>query len=121
VGNSDAGPTPAGSLFWVTETVETLGYIKGSNKLSKLRYSFTPLNTHRALRLIVLVFPSPKFHLSVGVQTASRAAFVFVFQVFNRKENTSEHRDSWALDCRRRSKAFPINRQEQRDMQESYQ
>jgi len=62
------------------ETVETLVsvYIKGSNKLSKVRYSFAPLNTHNyteLLRLIVLVFPSPKIDLSIGLQ----AAFDFVF------------------------------------------
>ena len=56
------GPTPSGNLFWVTETVETLSYIKGTNKLNKVRYSFAPLHTHslhRALHLTVLVFPSP--------------------------------------------------------------
>jgi len=76
------GPTRSGILFWVTEAVETLGYIKGSNKLSKVRYSFVPLNTHsytKPLRLTVLVFPSPKIDLSVGVKTTSRAPFVFVF------------------------------------------
>jgi len=89
-------PTPPGNLFWVMETVENLGYIKGSNKLSKVRYSFVPLNTQlpRALHLTVLVFPSPKIEFSIGVQTTSRAPFVFVFQVFNRKKNMSERRDS---------------------------
>jgi len=53
------GPAPSGSLLWVTKTVETLGYIKGSNKLSKVRYSFVPLHTHRVLQLTALVFPSP--------------------------------------------------------------
>jgi len=64
--------------------VETLVsvYIKGSNKLRKVCYSFVSVNTNsytELLRLIVLVFPSPKIDLSVGVQTASRAPFVFVF------------------------------------------
>ena len=61
--------------------METLGYIKGSNKLSKVRYSFAPLNTHTVTVLCetILVFPSPMIDLSVGVQTTSRAPFVFVF------------------------------------------
>ena len=48
VGNHALGPTPSGSLFWVMQTVETLVsvYIKGSNKLGKVRYSFAPFNTH---------------------------------------------------------------------------
>ena len=62
--------------------METLGYINGSNKLSKVCYSFMPLNTHsdtKLLRLTILVFPRSKIDLSVGVQTTSRVPFVFVF------------------------------------------
>jgi len=78
------------------ETGETLDYIKGNDKSSKVRYSFVPLHTHtdtKLLRLTVLVFPSPKIDLSVGVQTVSRAPFVFVITgVRSRERHEQRHK-----------------------------
>jgi len=80
------------------ETVETLDYIKGSNRPNKVHYSFVQLYTHslhRALRLTVLVFSSPKIDLSVGVQTAFRAPFVFVISgVISGERQERRHRES---------------------------
>ena len=52
--------------------------IKESNKLSKVRYSFAPLNT-QSDSYTVLEFPNCKIDLSVEAQTTSRTPFVFVF------------------------------------------
>ena len=78
--------------------METLDYIKGSNRPNKVRYSFAQLythNLHRALRLTVLVFPSPKIDLNVGVQTTSRMPFVFVISgVRSGERHEGRHRES---------------------------
>ena len=67
-------------------------YIKESNKLGKVRYSFAPLNTHSDI-YTVLVFPSPKTDLSVGVQTTSRAPFVFLFSGIHHRKGTCKCKD----------------------------
>jgi len=78
--------------------VETLDYIKGSNRPNKVRYSFVQLYTHilhKTFTLNSLVFPSPKIDLSVGVQRASRAPFVFVISSVRMKErHERRHRES---------------------------
>ena len=51
------------------------------------------------------MFPSPKIDLSVEVQTASRAPFVFVFSDIHQRKGTYERRDSGResdIDARRR-------------------
>ena len=47
---------------------------------------FTHIVYTELLRLRVLVFPSPKIDLSIGVQTASRAPFVYVISGVRSKE-----------------------------------
>ena len=50
-------------------------------------------HTHKRKSIQFLVFPTPSTNLSVRVQMAARAPFVFVFQVFIRK-GTPERKDS---------------------------
>jgi len=71
------GPPHQKAILGKEETLVPV-YKKESNKLSKVRYSFAPLNAHSD-NYSVLVFPSPKIELSVRMQTASRTPFVFVF------------------------------------------
>jgi len=54
--------------------MEVTNLVRYTIHLRRLTHSYIEL-----LHLTVLVFPGPEIDLSVGVQTTSRAPFVFVF------------------------------------------